>query len=135
VSTKPESNFIAGVHKHIPKSLHHEKMNNPYRGGTADVWYSGARNDLWIEYKFVPKLPKAVDVKTDLSVLQLQWLRGRYEEGRSVAVVIGCPAGGVLLQHLAWERAVPLSTFNDALLTKQQIGAWIYAATNSLVSR
>ena len=56
MSRGPENNFISSVHKHLPMKLYRMKNNNPYNGGIADVWYSGSKADLWIEYKFV-KLP------------------------------------------------------------------------------
>ena len=60
----PETRFIASVHRHLPVDLHHEKMHNAYRGGTADCWYSGQKDDLWVEYKFitVPKLEESDQV-------------------------------------------------------------------------
>jgi hypothetical protein len=56
VSSKPETTFIQSIHRHLPKEVYREKMANPYRGGTPDVWYSGYKSDLWVEYKFIPKL-------------------------------------------------------------------------------
>jgi hypothetical protein len=83
-------------------------MNNPYRGGTADWWYSGYVRDLWIEYKYVQKLPKSVPIVLNLSALQKLWLRDRYKEGRNIMVILGHPNGGVILQDLNWEE--PLTT-------------------------
>ncbi len=110
MSVKPETTFISGIHKHLPpvKAFHREKMNNPYSSGTADVWYS-ANRDLWVEYKFIPKLPVRVPVKIGLSPLQRDWLERRYREGRNVWVIVGHPAGGVILKDLRW---------NDQLLTE-----------------
>ena len=53
MSVKPETQFANSVNGKLPLRgvLHREKMNNPYRGGTADWWYSGRRADLWCEYK------------------------------------------------------------------------------------
>lgn len=71
MSKKPETTFIASVHKHLPKELHREKMNNPYSSGTPDVYYSGMKADLWIEYKFIPRIPAhdTTEIKIDLSTL------------------------------------------------------------------
>lgn len=94
MARKPENQFIAGVHKYLP-DVYFEKMNNPYRGGTADVWYSGVHGDLWIEYKYLPKVPSRGLIVPDLSELQKRWIANRRAEGRRVHVVVGCPAGGV----------------------------------------
>lgn len=105
---KQENTFIGSVHKRLPpkSELYWMKNYNPFNGGIADCWYS-ANNDLWIEYKFIPKMPVRAIVTPDCSVLQLDWLRGRYEEGRNVWVIVGCPEGGVLYTDLTWENSMP----------------------------
>lgn len=128
--SKPETSFRLGVEKYLPskKEPHREKMNNPYRGGTADSWYSGKAGDLWVEYKFLPCKPQRGDItpkRLDLSALQLDWLRGRYEEGRKVAVIVGCPEGGVVLTHLAWEATHSVEQFLSLLKPRKLIAMWI----------
>ncbi len=93
----PENRFIQRVHKHLSKSVYREKMHNAYRGGTPDVWYSGPKGDLWIEYKWVAKLPKNKLLRAALSALQLDWLVRRKAEGRRVYVAVGYPEGCCLL--------------------------------------
>lgn len=135
MSSKPENNFIAGVHRkfedgHKP---YFEKMHNPYRGGTWDVWYSGkkrgrkASQDLWVEYKWLPQIPKRETtlILPELSALQIGWGANRYDEGRNVWVILGCPDGGVIYRDLAWEEALPPSLFRSMLLTKQQLASAI----------
>lgn len=131
MAIKPENQFRSGVHKYLPKELHHEKMCNPYSSGTADDWYSGNRADLWVEYKFIPRVPSRVDVKPKemLSALQLKWLNGRYAEGRQVAVVIGCPDGGVILRDQEWMWDYTPQMFRDRLVPRQAIAQWIAGAT------
>lgn len=135
--SKPETGFIASVHGHLPveSKLHREKMNNPYRSGTADCWYSGSgkgSHDLWIEYKFI-ELPASDDTMIDLvggkkptlSPLQQDWLKCRMHEGRNVAVVVGCKEGGVVLVKRLWERPMPTSEFRRALQSRAEIAGWI----------
>lgn len=126
---KPETTFIASVHKHIPNDVYRMKNNNPYIGGIADCWYSGRKTDLWIEYKFVV-VPKKADIHINLSTLQLQWLRGRYEEGRNVAVIVGCKDGGTLLTNLSWERSIPLEKFQRDLVARKELAAVIHRYTH-----
>lgn len=105
-------------------------MNNPYRGGTADWWYSGFLADLWIEYKYVDRLPTRTGIITpDVSDLQRKWLHGRYREGRNVAVVVGHPEGGVILRALSWEHAIPIDEFRERLITRLAIAQWIQKET------
>lgn len=123
---KPENQFISGVHKYLePGKPYHEKMHNMYRGGTADVWYSGNKADLWIEYKFLPRVPQRGVVKADLSVLQLNWLKGRHAEGRSVYVIVGCPTGGVILRSSEWEQELPANEFVSCIASRKELARWI----------
>ena len=107
-------------------------MNNPYNSGTADVWYSGKRGDLWVEYKFLKegKIPArpGIDLVTKqryLSALQLDWLEGRYTEGRNVAVVVGCKEGGVVWFDGAWREPMAAEEFRCRLHTRVSLAAWI----------
>lgn len=126
----PESRFINGVNGKIPSAVHREKMHNIYRGGTFDVWYSGSKADWWIEYKWIPRIPKKGRVVPNLSPLQLRWGVGRYEEGRNVAVVVGCPEGVVMLRYPdQWEEGVSVEEFRRTLLTKATLAEWITLLT------
>lgn len=134
MSAKPESQFIASVHRHLPPEheFHREKMANPYRAGTGDSWYSGTRADLWVEWKFIV-LPKRPDTMIDLvggkspmlSVLQQEWITRRRAEGRNVWIGVGCKEGGVLLRDSTWPMAMPSKLFKLNLLTRPQIAASI----------
>lgn len=131
--SKPETTFYRAVHQHLPAPLHREKMHNPYFGGTWDVWYSGAR-DLWVEYKFVilPARPATL-VNPGLSELQLVWGRGRYAEGRNLAVIVGCgsgkSAGGIILTDRDWETPLACAQFKARMLSRRQIAEQIVALT------
>ena len=124
MAAKPETTFIAAVNKHIPKSVYRMKNNNQYTGGIADVWYSGRDNDLWVEYKYLPRVPTRVDIDVMklLSPLQQAWLRDRRMEGRNVAVIVGCPEGGVVLTDRQWELELTIQNFRTLLRSKQ----WIF---------
>lgn len=132
MASKPESNFRLKVEKKLPPTLHREKNANPFRGGTADCWYSGDKADLWVEYKFLPRVPQRGSVTCErlgLSPLQLQWLRGRYTEGRNVAVVVGTPAGGVIMCDLAWEKTHTVEGFQKKIVPVEDISQWIIQIT------
>lgn len=133
MARKAESTFIAGIHKHLAMDVHREKMNNPYRSGTADVWYSGKKADLWVEYKFLPALPKREDtaITLDLSENQKIWLRQRHIEGRNVAVICGCKAGAVVFSNLTWEQPISTKIFTSFIRTRLETAQWIYAQTGA----
>lgn len=108
MSRGPENRFIASIHRLLPADLYHMKNHNSYVGGPADVWYSGKRGDLWIEYKYVKNLPRVIDLMDlkksyCLSALQQEWLRNRFREGRNVTVVLGYEKGGIVFTSLEWE--------------------------------
>ena len=132
MASKPETVFTAAVHRLLLKSIHHEKMNNPFRGGTADCWYSGNSGDLWVEYKWYARLPRAqfdltAGKKPVLSGLQQKWLRERHDEGRNVAVVVGCPAGCMIIRDLDWESPVTSAFVH----TRLDIAVWITKEVNA----
>lgn len=145
---KPESAFINSITRLLPikklkgnakirekypkhQHLHYEKMHNDYRGGTADCWFSGAIGDLWIEMKFLPRIPQRVSVKPLelLSTLQLDWLNERHDEGRNVAVIIGVPTGGVLLLDRSWECEIPPQEFASLIRSRNDLADWIMGQT------
>ena len=108
-------------------------MNNPYSSGTADGWYSGTAGDLWIEYKFLPRIPQRVSVKPRelLSDLQVEWLNERHGEGRNVAVIIGCPDGGVLLREREWEKELCSQAFQTLIRSRSNLAEWILEQTTT----
>ena len=124
----PESTFIKGVHRYIPEGVYWMKNHNQYNGGIPDVWYSGDRADLWIEYKFiaVPKRPETrIDLLTGknpaISYLQQEWLRSRHGEGRSVGVIVGSKDGGIWLPGVAWEQPFTAKDFLAHLRTRKDL--------------
>lgn len=122
----PENTFISSVHRHLPVDLYRMKNHNQYNGGIPDVWYSGLKDDLWVEYKFIV-LPKKNDtvVRIDLSHLQQEWITARLKEGRNLAVIVGSKDGGVWLPGLAWVSPLKTATFRDTMLTRAELASRI----------
>lgn len=129
--SKPETRFYSAIHKLLPSKIHREKMHNIYRGGTADVWYSGNLDDLWVEYKWLAKLPRTTPVHLDklLSPLQQMWLMGRYEEGRNVVVILGTPDGAWVFEGAAWRTPLNPDVIRTQGLTKQKVANYIKERT------
>lgn len=126
----PENTFISSVHRHLPVGLYHMKNHNQYNGGIADVWYSGAKADLWIEYKFIstPKRDATV-VVPGLSELQKDWLRSRHLEGRSVGVIIGSKEGGWWLPGTSWETPQTIGQLRPHLMNRAALAGMISRLT------
>lgn len=131
MARKPENVFIGGVHRQVLKDeratlVHWDKTNNPYTGGIPDMYYDSAGCDLWIEYKWLERVPPEVNLTEGnspmLSQLQQRWLNRAFTNGRHVWVVVGFrPAGARMAQavvynghHLHWD--IPLE--RDAFLSK-----------------
>lgn len=103
-------------------------MSNPYRSGTFDDWYSSDPRDLWVEYKFQPKLKS---VKADLSPLQYHWGSERFLEGRNMAVIVGMPQGGIILTREEWETRVPVLEVEKRLKKRAELCRIITAFVTS----
>lgn len=125
---KPENQFITSIHKHLcpPSQLYRMKNHNAYVGGIPDVWYSGPKSDLWIEYKFIKSRNPRNQVVPDLSKLQLRWITGRNRDGRSVWVVIGNPDGGVILTDVQeMQDGISAFEFLDRLKSRKELALTI----------
>ncbi len=130
MAAKPETNFSNALRKEL-SDIYSMKNNNEYVAGVPDLWFSGPRGDLWVEMKFVPKLPKRVPLRPGelLSALQAQWLRNRHEEGRNVAVIVGCKRDrlleGIILTDLKWELDIPSQHLDALIVSKSELVLWI----------
>lgn len=136
MSRGPETSFINSVNRHLPKSVHYEKMHDEYHSGRADSWYSGAISDLWVEYKFV-KIPKRATTPIRLWKLfsdqQLRWLAERKKEGRQVVVIVGVKEGGYFhgavftggAPNEDWTGQISVHDFVNKLLTSASVCEWI----------
>lgn len=132
MSTTPENRFIASVHTHLPTSLHKEKNHNMYRSGTADCWYSGNLDDLWVEYKYEHVFPvQDRFVLPKLTDQQKRWCTGRFKEGRNVIVIVGYPKGGVVYYNpTEWEyKGLDLEALQDRLQSRKELANYIYNFT------
>ena len=137
MSSKPENTFIASVHRHLPPLVageagrpYREKMYNPLRGGTWDVFYSGNLADLWVEYKFIViPVRDTTLILPDLSPLQIAWGKERWLEGRNLRVIVGCKEGGVIFADRTWEHPITAEAFRAALLDRKTLSERIVDLT------
>jgi hypothetical protein len=109
--------------------IHYEKMMNPFSSGTADSWYSGTRCDLWVEYKYLPELPKRDNTLIDLQKLlrtdQIIWLGEREKENRHVIIIVGCPDGGVIFRPTEIPDPIETWSFKEAIVPDTELARWI----------
>lgn len=126
-----ESQYTQAIHRHLPKEVYRWKINDNFQGGVPDAYYSGTKADLWVEYKYLQKLPKRETtlIVPNLSTLQLDWLRTREREGRKIVVIIGSPEGGCVLYCSQWESGISLSHFRNEAMSKKELASWITTQT------
>lgn len=107
------------------------KNHNQYNSGIPDVWYSGRKADLWVEYKFIvlPKKNSTLIIPA-LSELQLNWLTERDTEGRHVGVIVGCKQGGVWFLPTEWSSPCSTGDFIQKILTRTEIADQIKNAVS-----
>lgn len=126
MARKPETTFYQSVHRHMSPRVYRMKLHNAFLSGPADSWYSGPSSDLWVEWKYLV-LPKRSStlVKAALTPLQEAWLRDRHLEGRNIAVIVGCPEGGVIFRDLSWETPLECGAYRTRLQPRKDLAAWI----------
>lgn len=132
MSSGPENTFIGSVHKYVPTDVYRMKNHNQYNGGIADVWYSGSKRDLWVEYKFIA-VPTRDTTMIDLvggknpplSHLQQEWITARKTEGRNVWVIVGSKTGGVVFQDLSWKEPMSAFSFRELICSRNELGSII----------
>jgi hypothetical protein len=129
---RPENSWRTGCYKYLPPSVYHEKMHNPYRGGTPDDWFSGSARDLWAEVKFV-KVPvrDTTIITPDLSSLQLKWLTDRRAQGRNCWVIVGCKEGGTILDDPDHWSNITTRDFRRLLLSRKDVAKRIEIFVNN----
>lgn len=120
-----ESTYTRSVNRLLPRTVYALKLALRFTAGVPDSWYSGPGGDVWVEYKWYPRMPQVLRLTSGkdpkVSRLQQDWLTERHKEGRTVAVVVGSSQGSVILPGLDWLVPTPIRE----LLTKRQVAAWI----------
>lgn len=121
-----EAGYIAAVHRHLPSSVYKWKIADRFARGVPDVFYSGDRNSLFAEFKFLKTVPKRAFTPR-LSAQQLKWLKQRHAEGRHVAVIVGTPAGGIVIPA----KFIGAKFKAERWLPHKEVAQWITAQTAS----
>ncbi len=126
-----ETGHTQVINKKVGKAnVYALKIQTMMTNGVPDCWYSGNKDDLWVEMKYISKLPKRdmTAIQPMLSDLQRNWLNSRYYEGRHVAVVIGSSIGWCIQETPPIYTAPILK--EDLKLTRNEVVAWIIKTTN-----
>lgn len=131
INNMTEHSYVRNLHSRLKRSapeIYIWKINDPYQGGVADAYYSQA-SDMWVEYKYLKTLPKRPSTVVDLglSPLQRKWLSDRHREGRRVCVVVGSPAGSLILPGIDWGRSITTADFISSAVDNSEVAAYIQA--------
>ena len=126
---KPETTYYQSIHRLLSREIHREKMCNPFLAGTPDVWYSAPATDMWVEYKWIPKIPRSNAIAVGLTPRQTFWLDARLSEGRNVAVILGSPDGAVIYTGGAWHASLNTQQVASILRTRHEVAAFITEVT------
>lgn len=116
-----ENGFWQSLRKKLVPRVYALKLNLRFTAGVPDCWLSGSLEDLWLELKYVQKLPPIVDPTKLLSTLQQEWLVRRHGEGRHVGVLIGSPDGHLYFPGLSWQSSVSREKWIQSSMTTKQI--------------
>lgn len=135
---KPETQLIKHVHDRLlamDDAVYPEKTHNPYRAGIPDVYYDYPGHDMWVEYKYLDKLPPKIAVAHDptntvkplMTALQCRWGERAHHNGRIFRTVVGIGGGKNRLffvvqpYSLAWMYCVDRERIEQELLTIDEL--------------
>lgn len=101
-----EHTWIKQFHKLLPKELLIWKINDNFQGGVPDAYYAGPYGDVWVEYKYIHRLPKRPDSLIDEypSVLQQKWLEKLNSCGKSTLVIMSSMHNCIILDHIDGQK-------------------------------
>ncbi len=123
-----EHGFIKSVHSHLPSTVYKWKIRDTYTGGIPDVFYAGPQCMMFIEYKYIKKLPvrSKTNIKCNISALQQEWLQRMYNQEHKVAVVLGVGREALIMQYpIVWKEPITKSYFQDNCVPFKQVSKWI----------
>lgn len=79
---------------------------------------------MWVEYKYIDRMPVRTNVDPGLTGLQADWLRERHDDGRNVAIIVGAAGGGVIFR-ITEPYIVSPTEFKARMIPDAAIAAWI----------
>jgi len=125
-----ESGHTQAINKKVRShGVYALKIQTLMNNGVPDCWYSGNKDDLWVEMKYISKLPKreSTEIKSMLSDLQTEWIGDRYTEGRTVCAIIGSEKGWCIqTDPNQWENPILQC---ELTLTRNEVIEWIVKQT------
>lgn len=122
MSKKPESRFIDRVHRQLSEKVYKQAFTSKFSNGTPDRYYEGPKGVLWIEYKYIDKLPNVVNLtdiskKPCLSKLQQNWLIRAHKNNIQVGVALGYKDFVFWYPGIFWQAYIVKEIFLKKLIS------------------
>lgn len=130
-----EHSYTRAITKLLPEEIHTQSMTSAAlnNNGTPDRYIDGPGGDLWVEFKFLSRLPKVLRPYDLLTANQLRWLKRR-AGGRiypNAIVVIGFrikereAQGLVLDDPKHWERDHLKADYQNKLMSNRELSKYL----------
>lgn len=122
-----EHSYIRSIHRLLPKNILIWKVNDTFASGVPDAFYAGPRGTLFIEYKYVKKLPvrSATKIKTCITPIQLLWLNRYQTFGHEAYVVVGCGCQSIIVDDFKSLQALNKKDFLENQQNTAEVAAFI----------
>lgn len=127
MSRKPETIFKGAVNKLLRDVFKQSNVGSMMAlSGVPDMYYDGPNDDLWVEYKYNPTLPRDGIVVGAYTPLQLHWMERRYNNRvthQNVVGIVGLPGRIACIQHTPefWRVGTLLTT----AIPIPEVACWI----------
>ena len=112
-----EAQYIQRVHKKT--KCYSWKIHTTMQRGKLDCLYAWGSRHLWIEYKYLNRQPKTINLPKLLSPLQHEEIKTLIRTQQTCFIVVGTPLGGYLFtatQHDERQSTRGLTPMTDTLL-------------------
>lgn len=112
-----EAQYIQRLHRRI--ECYSWKIHTTMQRGKLDCLYAWGLRHIWIEYKYLNRQPKTINLPKLLSPLQHEEIKTLIRTQQTCFVVVGTPLGGYLFtatQHNECHSTRGLTPMTDILL-------------------
>lgn len=112
-----EAQYIQRLHRRI--ECYAWKIHTTMQRGKLDCLYAWGLRHIWIEYKYLNRQPKTINLPKLLSPLQHEEIKTLIRTQQTCFIVVGTPLGGYLFtatQHNECHSTRGLTPMTDILL-------------------
>lgn len=125
-----EHSFVKSIHNYLNPNVYKWKIHDTYTGGVPDAFYSGPVCSLFVEYKYIKKMPKrdSTILKHSLSKLQEAWLE-RVKLATPVALILGIGDTALIIVD-DFSANISKMHYIDACIPRKEVAEWIFNLTH-----